>query len=173
MPNDDALITQVVRKSVDDFIVQETEQLVALVDQVHLDAKIPKNARILAANDAGPVNGNAARIPIESQDGITVEDSGMGEVHVGWMIRTRAGRDKKCVRAKSLFVSVWGNDGQVVCIKESRTSPDQLHAIASVEALSQLDLTANDVISTPQELREGNRHVFPRAIENWTLPKLD
>ncbi len=61
MANQHTLLAQMVGQRVDDFIVEKSEQLVARVDEIDLDAQAAKNRRVLAADDPCAVNRNAAR----------------------------------------------------------------------------------------------------------------
>ena len=74
--DEDALVAQVVAEGVDDFVVEEREQPVAGVDQVHLDVEAGEDRRVLAADDAGAVDGDGARGVAQVQDRVAVKMRG-------------------------------------------------------------------------------------------------
>jgi hypothetical protein len=69
-----ALIAEVIGEGVGDLVVEEGEEAVALVDEVELAAEAAEDRGVLAADDAGAVDGDGARGVIEGEDGVRVED---------------------------------------------------------------------------------------------------
>ncbi len=90
-----AAVAQVVAQSVDDLVVEELQQLVARVDQVHLDAQVAEHRSVFAADDAGAVNRDGARRIAEPQDRVAVEHARPAEVDIRRAIRPRTGGDDR------------------------------------------------------------------------------
>ena len=56
--DDHPLLAEVISERIDDLVVQEREQLVSRVDEIRLDAEVAEDRRVLAADDAGAVDGD-------------------------------------------------------------------------------------------------------------------
>ena len=77
-----ALIAQVIAERIDDFVVEEFQQLVAGVDQIHLHAQVAQHRRVFAADDAGTVDGDRLRRVVEIENRVAVEQAWMVEIDV-------------------------------------------------------------------------------------------
>src|SRR5580700_8828138 len=73
-PQGDPVFPQVMTELVDDFVVDERQQPVALVDQGHPNAESGKDAGIFASDHAGSDNRQGPRQPVELQDVVAGED---------------------------------------------------------------------------------------------------
>src|SRR5262249_5785467 len=74
VPDQHTTLAQMIGQGVDNFIVEERQQLVAIVDQIHLDAQTAEDRRVFAAHHAGAIDRNAARRALQMQHGVAVDD---------------------------------------------------------------------------------------------------
>ena len=81
--NEHALIAEVVAKGIDNLVIEEREQLLAAVDEVHLDAEVAEDRRVLAADHARAIDGHGVRCVIELEDRVAVADPRIREVQLG------------------------------------------------------------------------------------------
>lgn len=77
---------------------------------------------------------------LEIEDCVAVKDAGVVEIHIGWSIGTRAGREDDCFCLNDL---IFANLKSVFIQKTGRTV-DYLDIIAFVKLLSQRDLAGDD-----------------------------
>ena len=84
-----------ISEGVHDLVVQEREQLASRVDEVRLDPEVAEDRRVLAADDAGAVDGDGVGHEAELQDRVAVENARVGEVNVRRVVGARAhGQDE-------------------------------------------------------------------------------
>src|ERR1700736_3647945 len=86
-PQGNPVFPQVMAELVDDFVVDERQQAVALVDQRHPNAESGKDAGIFASDHAGSDNRQGPREPVELQDVV----AGENPLAIEWNIRGAGG----------------------------------------------------------------------------------
>ena len=136
-------LAQVIGERVDDFVVEEGEQLVPGVDQVHLDAQAAEDRRVLAADHPGPVDRDAARRLLQSQHGVAVDDARMRKIDVRRPVGARPRGEDESIGSQAVAGAVGGRDLDALRIHERRTAGDHVHVVALVKAAAQLDLAAD------------------------------
>jgi hypothetical protein len=133
--DDAALVAEVVREGVDDLVVEDREQLVAGVDEVHLHPEGAEHRRVLAADDAGAVDGDRPGVSFTRR---IVSLSQMR----GWPKSTSGGGRAASPVAMTTFADVISSgavgalDHQGVGVEEAPAAVDHAHAVALVEAVA-------------------------------------
>src|SRR5690606_33024988 len=87
--NDHVVGAQVVTQRIGDFIVEEVEQLVAVVDQVDQYAQAAEDRGVLGANHPSAVDDDATRRVGQAEDGVAVVDAWVVEVDIRRTVRAR------------------------------------------------------------------------------------
>ncbi|EAU65622.1 hypothetical protein STIAU_6500 [Stigmatella aurantiaca DW4/3-1] len=135
-----ALFAQVVGERIGDLIVQEGQEPVARVDQIHLHPEHAEHGRVLAADDARPIDEHRHRRLVHREDGVRVEDARVGEVQLRWAVGARARGDDEGLGGQQLAGAPGIGDFQRVGIQEAPVADGQLHAVSLVEGGAQLHL---------------------------------
>src|SRR4030095_12692366 len=81
--DESAFFAEVVTEGVANLVVEKFKELVAGVDEVELAAEIAEHRGIFAADGARAVDRDGPRGEREVEDGIAVEDAGVGEIDIG------------------------------------------------------------------------------------------
>ena len=103
MADDDASFAQVITEGIDDLFVEEVEQPVAVVDEVHFDFEVAEHRRVLASDDTRADDGDRLHVQVEIEHRVAVEDARVSEVDPGRAVRTRS-RGENDVLAPQLGV---------------------------------------------------------------------
>ena len=130
VPDDRTAIAEVVGQGVDDLVVEELEQLVARVDQVHLDPQVAEHRGVFAADHAGAVDGDRLRRMVEVEDRVAVEDARMAEVDVRRAIGARAGGEDEGVGPQLRRPPCWSQTSIVCGIDEAGLPAENGYAVA-------------------------------------------
>ena len=170
MADDDALVAQVVAEGVRNFVVEEGEEAVAGIDQVHLDIEIGENGGIFTADDAGPIDGDGARGVAEAQYRITVENAWMVEDNIRGMVGTGAGGDDEVFRAEDLRHAFRPRHLNMVVIDEAGLTKDDIHPVAVIVAVTGADLGLDDVVRGPDQVGELHFHLVEGVLKQGVAP---
>jgi hypothetical protein len=167
--DDDALFAQVVAERVGDLVVEEGQQPVAGVHQVHLDVQVAHDGGVLAADDAGAVDGHAARRVLEPQHRVAVEHARVREVHVRRMVGARAGGDDDMVRPQESRRRP-GAAHRPDSHRRSGPAEHHLDPVALVVAVAGAHLMVDDRVRRPQQVRELHVHLVQGVVEQRVAP---
>ena len=160
--NQHAPFAEVIAEGIGDFIVEKIEKLVAGVDEIDLHSQVAKHRGVFAANDTGSVNGDRLRGLAEFEDGVAVEDSRVGEIHIGWSVGAGSGGEDEGVGGEDLF-GAGGFDGlDGVGVEKSRFALSDWDVISIVEAAAHRHLLVDDRLRVAEERRK-------REIERQAL----
>ena len=140
MPNQHALVSQMISQGIDDLVIQERQQAIAGIDEVHLHAEVAEHRGVFAADDARAIDGDRLGRLFEPQDRITIANTPVGEVHSRRMVRARARGEDEMGGAKLFFGPVMQSNFDGVRIDKGRTAPQNIDGVAIVERLPHRDL---------------------------------
>ncbi len=140
------VVPEVVRERIRHLLIEERQQAVAGVDQIHLDVQAAEDRRIFAADHPGAVNDDVARLMAQFENGVAVVDAWVIEIDAGRMVRTRAAGDHDVVGADGVLGTVHIADADGVGVDEARVTGEQFALIPLIEPLAHAGLLADDVI---------------------------
>ena len=141
VPNDDALVAQVIRKCIGDFVIQELKQLATRVDQVDFDPQVAKHRCVFGADHASPVDRDRSGFGSHPQDRIAVVNIGMIKIDIGRSVRPRAGRDHKILGSNRITVR---SHRDRVGIQKSSRSAQYRYVVAIIKRLPHRNLLGDD-----------------------------
>ena len=146
-----------------DLAVEETQDLVAALDQRDLDAERRQHAGVLGADDAAADHDHGLGQMVEleqavgTEDGLVVERDALGAGRPG------AGRDHEDLGAEPLGV-VRAGHLQQVGRDEVGLAPDQVDVIAVEVAADQLELVADDLLADEDQVGDRDVLLDPIAL---------
>ncbi len=142
------------------------------VDEVHLQAQAAEDRRVLAADDAGAVDGERLGRRLELEDGVAVEDARVVEVHVIGAVGPAAGGDDEVVGRVPAALPAAARHLDGVGIDEAGHPHDDLDVVAAVEAPAQVDLGLDDDLRVAQQrLVVGIPELQPVGLALDDLPQ--
>ena len=171
--NEHIVVLQVIAQGVGDLVVEEAEQLVAVVDQVHQHAETTEDGGVFAADHPGTIYDQPARGMGQRQDGVAVVDARMAEVHVHRAIGSRAGSDDDLLGHQALQVATQVDDLDGVLVGEAGGAKEQVDAIARVVAGAGRHLAGDHPLGAAQHVGKGEPARLADGAEHLVGVELD
>jgi len=158
----------VIRKRIDDFVIQELKQLVSRIDEINLAAKVAKHRCILSANNASAINGDRCGLFLKVKDGVAVENSRMVKVNARRTKGTSAWGQHKVARCVLLAI-----DFDRVFIDESSDPSENGNVIAIIKRLTHRNLAIDDRLTAAAQLIHRRAEVDAHRLDHRIGQKLD
>ena len=146
------LFTQVIAQRIHDLVVQEGQQTVQAVNQVHLDLQTSENGCILAADHPRSVDCHRPGMFLKRHYRIAVHNARMREIHVRRVVWPCTGGNDESVRAVTPHTPVLQKDLNSMTVLERGAPVDHIHKIPGVESLAQVDLLTNHALRRLQKI---------------------
>ncbi len=147
-----ALVAQVVAERVGDFRVEEIEQMLTVIDQVHANAQAGEQAAVFAADHAGAVDDHIARRVLHFQDGVGVVDTRVIKVHVRRAVRPRAGGDQNVAGAQGPLAAGLVVHPHFTGAFDTALAVKQTHPVAHVKIGAHLHLAVHHFAGTLNQI---------------------
>ncbi|MNC13758.1 hypothetical protein D3C75_615120 [compost metagenome] len=149
------VVAQVIAQRIGNLVIQEAEQLVAVVDQVDQHAQATEDRRIFTTDDPGSVDDHSPRGVAEVEDGVAVVDPRMAEVDIGRTVGTRAGGHHHLLGHQLFHHAVVGHHLDGVLVGETGGTEEHVDAIACIVASARGDLLVDHQLGALQHIGEG------------------
>ncbi|MCY1350667.1 hypothetical protein D9M69_369030 [compost metagenome] len=149
------VVAQVVAEGVGDLVVEEAEQLVAVVDQVHQHTQAAEDRGVLGADHPGTVDDDAARRVGQAEDGVAVVDTRMVKVDIRRTIGARTGGDDDLLGHQLFHHAAGADHFHGLLVGEAGGAEEHVDAIARVEAGARSHLLGNHPLGALQHVGEG------------------
>ncbi|MCY1346150.1 hypothetical protein D9M69_322290 [compost metagenome] len=149
------VVAQVIAQGVGNLVVEEAEQLVAVVDQIHQHAQAAEDGGVFGPDHTGSVDDDPARRVGQTEDGVTVVDARVVEVDISRTVGTRTGGDDDLL-GHQLFHHATGADHfHGLLVGEAGGAEKHVDAIACVEAGTRGHLLGDHPLGALQHVGEG------------------
>ncbi len=156
MAEDHTAVAHVIAKGIHDLVIEERQQLLARVDEVHLQPEVPEHGGVFAPDDSGTENGNRAGSVVEVQDGVAIEDARVFEVNIVGPVRPRARGDDSVLERHLLMTIVRAViNVQRVLVEEFAFADKHINSVAFVEARPHVGLLSDDLAGRFSQIREA------------------
>ncbi|MNF52575.1 hypothetical protein D3C84_339250 [compost metagenome] len=149
------VVAQVVAEGVGDLVVEEAEQLVAVVDQVNQYAQATEDRGVLGADHPGAVDDDAARRMGQAEDGVAVVDARMVEVDIRRTVGARAGGDDDLLGHQFFHHTAGADHFHGLLVGKAGGAEEYVHAVARVKAGARSHLLGDHPLGALQHVGKG------------------
>ncbi len=136
------------------FRVEETQQLIAVVHQLHQNTQATEDRRVLTADHAGTVDDQFARGVAQAKDGVAIVDTRVMEIDIRRAIRARPGGDDDVLGHQFLDHAVGTHHFNGLLVGEAAGAEEQVDTVTGVVTGARGHLLGDDFLGAFQHIRE-------------------